>query len=137
MAAAVTPATARWKGLPAVRRQRRAHHLADQPGEDVADAEDREDERGDRERAGRHGEQVAVADQALARIDDCSRRLTQAVAISRGSATTIETRVNTRTGTTTSTHSVTTPRAHGLSTVTLGSRQRHGSRLSRIGLMRW
>ncbi len=80
---------------------------------------------------------ISPSAHALARIDACSLRLTQAVAISRGRATTIETRVNTRTGTTTSTHSVTTPRAHGLSTVTLGSRQRHGRTLSRIGLMWW
>ncbi len=51
--------------------------------------------------------------------------------------TTIVNNENASIGTTTSTHSETTARAHGLSTVASGSRQRQGSIPSRVGLIRW
>ncbi len=67
----------------------------------------------------------------------CLSALAQAVPRMRGSVITIVNRENASIGTTTSTHSVTTARAHALSTVASGCFQRHGSTPSSVGLIRW
>ena len=67
----------------------------------------------------------------------CLSMLTHAVPRIRGSVTTIVNSENASIGTTTRTHTETTARAHGFSTVASGWRQRHGSRPSSVGRMRW
>ena len=65
----------------------------------------------------------------------CSRA--QAVPRIRGSVSTIATSASSSIGTTTTTQSVITPRAHGFSSLASGSPQRHGKAPSSVGLMRW
>ena len=82
-------------------------------------ASDREDHRDDGERPGGDLEDVAVAPGAAEQRDLLAGAAPRRCRGSAAAATTIANSENASSGTTTSTHSVTTARAHGLSTVGL------------------
>ena len=63
--------------------------------------------------------------------------LVRALPTMRGKVVTRMNRVKASTGTTVSTQTETTARAHGLSIRASASRQRHGSRPRRVGPIRW
>ena len=79
----------------------------------------------------------SVSDQARSSSVVCLPMPAQAVPSSRGSVMTIVNTENASIGTTTSTQTVTTARAHGLRMLVSGCFQRHGSTPSRVGLIRW